>query len=106
MGNAPPEPQPITMPDPTRLIGKSHALLRHLGLDDTASVETLIAVVTTVDNSICRYAATDSQWVKDLVKAAWDRAALFLPSHTDHLESEHADGTSGRTGSTETNEGR
>lgn len=99
MGTAPDTRQHPAMPEPARIVGRSIALLRRLGLTESQAAVTVYSVALQVRERLDITGHGDSYWVAGLIASARDRMLVPSPSITEQNGNDYGDGSSSRTGS-------
>lgn len=89
------------MPDPARVVRKSHGTLTRLGYSSDHAYTAIATVAVQCAHRLRCIGIDDLTWLEQIAAAAESRAGSRNPSRTDHQESEHADGTGRGTGGTE-----
>lgn len=80
------------MPDPGRVVRKSLAVLRRLGLSDRSALDVIITVAGRVQQMSSEHSPEFQDWLEDIRYFALRRKGSLARSDTDRKGNDHANG--------------
>lgn len=98
MGTAPKPEQPLAMPSPKRVVGRSVRTLKRLGMSEHEALKTVYVCAVSVFARLIFAGQENSDWVMQILETARERLESLDPSNSEHTGEDHADGTGSRAG--------
>ena len=92
MGTAPSDRQYPAMPDPVRVVGRSVAMLRRLGLSEGPALDVIVVVASRAYHLASEQSPGFRLWLTDIMDTAINRQSSLSKSRADREGNDHANG--------------